>query len=182
MESQAGPKAACSAAVASIADDGVARSGCMDANLMRTASEEHGLDQAHSPRMGPPYEPRRGGLAINGGGPGSIKARIARDDGMVAALDCPGLECPRNRWVGPLVYGEQHQPTCGGIEPMVQTDIRKSLLEHAKQVRLVLVSWSLGGQPMGLVRHHNELVSVPKHKGGRRIERLHEFNSPEARP
>ena len=123
MKRQTRPQTTRSAAMTPVADDGVARSGCVDANLMGSTRLERGVDEAHPARLRPSYEPRGRGLAIDGRDPGALRSWIARDDGVVAALDGAGLKCPRNRWVGPLVQGEQHQSARGCVEAVVQSDI-----------------------------------------------------------
>ena len=97
-------------------------SGCVDADLMGSAGLQRGLEQTHPARLCQSGEPRGGGLAVYGGAPDAVGARVACDNRVVAALDCPGLKPSGNRRVDPLIEGEQHQSTRGRIEAMVESN------------------------------------------------------------
>jgi len=106
---EARPQSACTATVAAITDDRVPRPGRMDADLVCAPCLQSGFDEAHSVRGTQSLKVSDRRLLADVGMPDTTRARIARDNGQVAARDPVMLEAMADGFVGRAVDGEEHQ-------------------------------------------------------------------------
>ena len=160
MQGEARPQPARTSTMAAITNDWMPRTGRMDAYLVGSARLQSGLNEAHSVRGAQSLKVSGRGLVIDVGLPDAARARIACDNSQVAACDSVTLEAMADGLVGRAVDGEEHQARGGGVESMVQADVRKARAQLSIEVRLVGVGRGGGCQTMGLVDDDDALILV----------------------